>query len=161
MASSPGATASGSAIGAPATASERAAALIELAGRLAELLQQEAAAIAGGGTPNAVGNDRHALIQRYDETARVLRLDRAGLAGLSPELLERLRREARTLAEAAAAHAELLRVASEAQRRTVDGLFRAVNRERTAANGYGRALRGLSPSPARRDTPMLGLDTRL
>jgi len=137
------------AAGVPRTAPERAVALIELMGRLSAHIAQEAAAIRAN-RPVAeltrLAADKQPLALAYEELARLLRVDGAGMAALPGELKERLAAATRALAQESEANARMLRRAGDAQQELVNALVASINQNRQTQPGltYGR---GSGPTP--------------
>lgn len=123
---------------------ERAQLLIALMERLADLLQRETEAISAREPArfNALAADKQKLAGRMEELGRLVRLDRAGLAGLPVELRQRLRETGQHLDQLSAANEAALRLYAEAQRSVVDVVVGAVNRERGANASYAAMARG-------------------
>jgi len=147
----------------PASPEARAQAVVELAQRLDSLIGREHEALEAGRLSELAGlaDQRLDLLQRFEALVRVVRLDREGLAALPPELAQDLRRAVAALAQQAAEHAERMTVATEAQRRVIDGLVQMVNRERRMSAGYSWVRRPTQTAAPIRHPAALSIDTRL
>ena len=135
---------------------ERVEVLIGISERLAALLQRERAAVERRALAEvtALQADKRGLAARFDEIARLVRLDKAGLAALPPELMERLHESSRRLADATRANAETLDVQALARRSVIDVAVKAANQEIRAVAAYASGRPGgLSPKVARLPTP--------
>ena len=126
----------------PKNAEERALALVDLSARLTAQIDRETAAIRGRrptAEVDALANGKQPLCIAYEELSRLLRIDRAGMAALAPELKDRLIAATQKLGESTQANAQVTRVAGEAQQTLVDALVSAVNRLRQTQPGvpYG------------------------
>ncbi|WP_448188890.1 flagellar basal-body protein [Azospirillum sp. sgz301742] len=137
----------------PRNAEERAVALVDLSARLTAQIERETAAIRShrpAAELIALATAKHPLSMAYEELTRLLRIDRAGMADLAPELRERLAAATEALSESATVNAHVLRVAGESQQTLVDALVNAVNRLRRTEPGVrygpptasGKPLRG-------------------
>jgi hypothetical protein len=137
----------------PRNAEERAVALLDLSARLTAQIERETAAIRShrpAAEVIALATAKHPLSIAYEELARLLRIDRPGMAALAPELKERLTTATQTLAESTAVNSHVLRVAGESQQTLVDALVTAINRLRQTEPGIpygpstasGKPLRG-------------------
>lgn len=137
----------------PRNAEERAVALVDLTTRLAAQIERETAAIRGhrpAAEVIALATAKQPLSIAYEELSRLLRIDRAGMAGLAPELKERLIAATQALTDSTTVNARVLRIAGESQQTLVDALVTAVNRLRRSEPGIpygpptasGKPLRG-------------------
>ena len=135
---------------------ERAEVLIGISERLAALLLRERAAVERRALAEvaALQADKRSLAARFDEIARLVRLDKAGLAALPPDLLGRLQESSRLLADATRANAETLDVQALARRSVIDVAVKAANQERRAVAAYASGRPGsLPPKISRLPTP--------
>lgn len=130
----------------PESPVDRVRLLLSLSARLTPLLEQEAAAFQARRWREAAAlqEEKRTLVGRYDDVARLVRLDKTGLARLSPDLLDRLTQETARLDTLAHNSAITLERGAEAQRRVLDVTVRAANQSRTAASAY---IRARSPGP--------------
>lgn len=126
----------------PRNAEERAVALVDLSTRLAQQMDRETTALRTHHPPEeviALATAKHPLCIAYEELARLLRIDRAGVAALAPELKERLSEATQVLAESTRVNANALKLAGETQQTLVDMMVSAMNQLRQSAPGvpYG------------------------
>ncbi|WP_431857978.1 flagellar basal-body protein [Azospirillum sp.] len=126
----------------PRNAEERAVALVDLCARLAQQMDRETAAVRDHRPAEevmALANGKHPLCIAYEELSRLLRIDRAGMAALAPDLKERLAAATQTLSESARANVHALKLAGETQQTLVDMMVHAMNQLRQTAPGvaYG------------------------
>ena len=165
----PGAGQKGRAGTLPRNALERANVLVGLMSRLAAHLRRETAAVRDrrpGEEIAAMLQDKSRLVMAYEEIARLLRVDREGMAALPEELKERLREAMHDLADGAAENADTLRIDGEGQKLLVDSIVEAVNRARAVPQlSYGPgalapAGRGYAP-PTSGPATSATLNTRL
>jgi hypothetical protein len=122
--------------------------------RLAKLLTDELEAVHEGALDRvaAIQADKQKLAARLDETGRLLRIDRAGLAGLEPELRAALEQSSRRLGEITQASAEQLDIQGRAQKCVVDVVVKTVNHERRAELAYSQLRKGVA-RPIRKPVP--------
>lgn len=135
----------------PGTAAERAEVLISVMERLGGLLSRELDALRRGALPEIVAlqGEKRDLGTRFDEIGRLLRLDRAGLAALSPDLLARLKSSGARFADIAHVSRETLDIAAEAQKWVVEVVVKTVNQDRKADAAYSRSRPGFVPRATR------------
>lgn len=125
---------------------ERVRLLLTLTARLGPLLEREISAVRTRRWRDlsAVQDEKRSVSRRYEDVARLIRLDRTALAELPADLLQRLSDETARLDALAQDSASTLERGTEAQRRVLDVTIRATNQNRTAASAYVRAR---SPGP--------------
>jgi len=137
----------------PKTAEDRALALVDLFERLTNHLAGETEMIEARKTGDLsdLVKAKQPISLVTEEMARLLRIDREGMAGLPLELKERLRDSVRSLQAAVDANIGSLERAVGAQRLLVDTVVHAVNRDRTFHRpSYGPMAGGRrSNTPAR------------
>lgn len=126
----------------PRNAEERATALVDLCSRLADQMDRETAAVRENRPAEevmALSNAKHPLCIAYGELSRLLRVDRAGMAALEPDLKDRLAAAMQTLADSTRTNVHVLKYAGEAQQTLVDMMVAAMNQLRKTAPGvaYG------------------------
>ncbi len=128
------------------TPAERAQTLISVMHRLSDVMALELESVRNGALDRvaAIQADKRALAARLDEVGRLLRLDRAGLGGLPPELQLALVESSRRLGEITMASAELLDIQGRAQKCVVDVVVKTVNHERRAVAAYGQLRKGVA-----------------
>lgn len=134
----------------PKNAEERAETLVDLSKRLATQIERETAAVRAhrpAAEVIALATAKHPLSIAYEELSRLLRIDRAGMAALDPELKERLSVATRALADSTTVNARVLRIAGESQQTLVDAMVTAMNRLRQTQPGvpYGPATASGKP----------------
>jgi hypothetical protein len=132
------------------TPTERAQNLIAVMDRLTDVMTLELDAVRKGALERVatIQAEKRALATRFDEVGRLLRLDRAGLAGLPPDVRTALNDASRRLGEVTMASAELLDIQGRAQKCVVDVVVKSVNHERRAVTAYGQLRKGIA-RPAR------------
>ncbi len=151
----------------PKNAEERAVALVDLMGRLAAHLRRETAAVLArrpGRELAQIAREKQPMALVCEEISRLLRVDREGMARLTPELKATLREATRNLYEASAENAETLQRNSAAQKILVDTTVAAVNRARqttTVAYGSGSAPGRAYGPPPKGPATSATLNTRL
>ena len=124
----------------PKNAEERAAALIELMGRLSANLCREAEVVELA----RLAKEKQPMMLVYEEVSRLLRVDREGMANLPDDTKAKLRAATRDLYDASARNADVLRRNSGAQKILVDTVVNAINQARQVTTvAYG------SPTPPR------------
>ncbi|HYG88850.1 MAG TPA: flagellar basal-body protein [Azospirillum sp.] len=137
----------------PRNAHERAVALLDVMGRLVSALDRETGLLRGrrpSGELGRLADEKQPLSLAFDELSRLLRIDREGMAGLAPDLKERLAAATQTLLASTAANAEALGGATKVQKILVDAVVAGINRLREQqpgvaygpSSGGGQALRG-------------------
>lgn len=133
------------------TVAERAVVLISIMDRLSVLLARELDAIRRDALAevSALQGEKRDLGARLDEIGRLLRLDRAGMASLGPEVLGRLRDSGARLAQVVDADLQTLDVRAEAQKRVVEVVVKTVNQERRAEAAYAQSRKGFVPKATR------------
>ncbi len=134
----------------PSTA-ERVEVLIGVNDRLAALLARERDAVERQALSEvaALQADKRRLATRFDEIARLVRLDKAGLAALPPDLMARLRESSWRLGEVTAANAQALDTQAAARKSVIDVVVKAVNHERRSEAAYAGCRQGYAPKAAR------------
>ena len=143
---------------------ERAEVLVSVMDRLAGVLAREMDLVRCGvlAGVTALQTDKRELTGRLDEVGRLLRLDRAGLAALPPDLLERLRQSARRLAELTAASADQLSIQVAAQTCILEVVVRTVKQGRRSETAYGQLGKACrSAVPGSRDSRSLAFNATL
>lgn len=137
----------------PSDPLERIRLLLVLSSRISDLLERETAATRARrwNDLSALQGEKRALVRRYDELARLVRLNRDALIALPPELLERLVASTEHLDTLAHDSAIFLDRSAEAQRRVVDVTVRTTTQHRSAANAY---IRARSPGPTHGGIPL-------
>jgi len=135
----------------PGTTAERAVVLISIMDRLAALLTRELDATRRGALAElpVLQGEKRELGARLDEIGRLVRLDRAGLAALDPDLFRRLRDAGARLGQIVEADLRTLDVRAEAQKRVVEVVVKTVNQERRAGAAYGQLRKGFMPRATR------------
>ena len=130
---------------------ERVEVLIGVNDRLAALLVRESKAVERRALAEvaALQEEKRRLALRFDEIARLVRLDKAGLAALEPELTARLRESSWRLAEATAANVQALDIQAAARKSVIDVVVRSVNHERKSEAAYAGCRKGYAPKAAR------------
>ena len=137
----------------PRNAQERAEVLLDLCARLTTQIERETAAIRAhrpAAEMIALATAKQPLCIAYGELTRLLRVDRAGMADLAPEMKEQLTAATKALTDSTAVNVHALRIASEAQQTLVDAMVIAMNRLRQTEPGVpygpptasGKPLRG-------------------
>ena len=137
----------------PRNAEERAVALVDLSARLTAQIDRETAAIREhrpAAELIALATAKHPLCIAYGELTRLLRIDRAGVAALAPELKDRLAAATQALTDSTAVNAHVLHVAGQCQQTLVEAMVSAMNHLRQTEPGVpygpptasGRPLRG-------------------
>lgn len=97
----------------------------------------------------ALQEEKRRLALRFDEIGRLVRLDKAGLAALAPDLKDRLRESSWRLAEATAASVQTLDIEAAARKSVIDVVVKTVNHERKSEAAYAGCRRGYAPKVAR------------
>ncbi len=138
---------------------DRARALLAVMTRLSDLMIGELEAVRCGALDRVAGlqAEKRALATKLDETGRLLRLDRTGLAGLPPEVRRALDETGRRLAAITMASAETLDIQGRAQKCVVDVAVKTVEQDRRAGIAYAQGRKGISG--AGRRAPPAGSST--
>jgi len=130
---------------------ERVEVLIGVNDRLAALLVREREAVERRSLAEvaALQEEKRRLALRFDEIGRLVRLDKAGLTALAPELMARLRESSWRLAEATATNVQTLDIQAAARKSVIDVVVKTVNHERKSEAAYAGCRRGYAPKAAR------------
>ncbi|MEI8394324.1 MAG: hypothetical protein WCF85_06275 [Rhodospirillaceae bacterium] len=136
------------------TPAERVMVLISIMDRLHEVLERELDLARSDALTGVIAlqADKLALTGRLDEIGRVVRLDRAGLAGLAPELMNRLKESGMRLNRTTAASADFFSIQAAASKAVIDVLVRSVNRDHRVEAAYSRQCTGYMPRGPRPST---------
>ncbi|MEI7609728.1 MAG: hypothetical protein WCJ64_20295 [Rhodospirillaceae bacterium] len=97
----------------------------------------------------ALQDEKRRLAQRFDEIGRLVRLDKAGLAALPPELMARLKESSWRLAEATSANVQALDIQAAARKSVIDVVVKAVNHQRLSEAAYAGCRQGYPPKITR------------
>lgn len=137
----------------PKNAEERAVALVDLMERLAALLDRETAAVRSNRMADyaALIKDKQPVGLVVEEMGRLLRIDRAGLASLPPQLKAQLRAANHALMQALGDNVEALRRRGNAQGLLVETIVGAINCNRQHNHtSYGPEAAGYASPIGRR-----------
>ena len=142
-------------------AETRIDALIEVMGRLTELLDRESESVIGlkARELESMLTTKQHLADAYEQAARGLLDDPDAREAMPPEIRERLSNAAAFFSRALNANALALKAAKDANQRVVDMIVEAVNQQRRQATGY--AALGNRNGARRTTMSPMTLDARL